>query len=267
VVRFVRHPATGLGERQWDAVSLHPDRVADLDAVVHLSGAGVGDRRWSASYKQTILQSRVDSTTAVAAAVAQAGTPVLLSASGIGVYGDTGDAVLDETAPAGSTFLAQVCRQWEGATAAAEGTARVVHLRTGIVQSRSGGALAKQVPIFKAGLGAPLGSGRQWVSWITRHDWLAAVRHLLTADVAGPVHLVAPHPVTNRAYTKALGRALHRPTLPVPVPGLVLRAGLGEFAQEVLGGQRLVPSVLERSGFAFTHPDLGPALEAALDDR
>ncbi|MGB8651231.1 MAG: TIGR01777 family oxidoreductase [Mycobacteriales bacterium] len=267
VVRFVREPASAVEERRWDAVSLPPDALSDLDAVVHLSGAGVGDKRWSASYKRTILDSRVQSTRAVALAVAGAGTPVLLSASAIGYYGDGGDRELDEGAPAGSTFLADVCVQWEAATGPADATARVVHLRTGIVQARHGGALAKQLPVFKAGLGAPLGSGRQWVSWIALQDEVAAIVHLLTADVSGPVNLVAPAPVTNRDYTKALGRALHRPTLPVPVPGLVLRAGLGEFADEVLGGQRLTPRVLNDSGFAFSHPTLESALEAALADE
>lgn len=266
VVRFVRHPATAADERTWDATTLSPDAVGDLGAVVHLSGAGVGDKRWSSAYKKLILSSRVQSTTAVARAVAQAGTPVLLSASAIGYYGDSGDTLLDETGPAGDTFLAGVCVQWEAATAPAEAYARVVQLRTGIVQTRRGGALAKQVPIFKLGAGAPLGGGGQWLSWITLTDEVAAVVHLLTADVSGPVNLVAPEPVTNRVYTKALGKALHRPTLPIPVPGFVLRAGLGEFATELLGGQRLVPAALTRSGFTFAHPSLGGALASALAD-
>jgi uncharacterized protein (TIGR01777 family) len=266
-VRFVRHAPAGPDERQWDAQSLAPDAVGDLDAVIHLSGAGVGDKRWSTTYKRTILESRTVSTHAVATAVAGAGTPVLLSASGIGYYGDSGDQVLDETGPAGRTFLADVCVQWEAATAPAERSARVVHLRTGIVQSRAGGALAKQVPIFKVGAGAPLGSGKQWVSWISLHDEVAGILHLLTADVAGAANLCAPHPVTNRDYTKALGKALHRPTLPVGVPGPVLRAGLGQFAQEVLGGQCLIPAALEKSGFVFAHPELASALEAGLAEH
>jgi uncharacterized protein (TIGR01777 family) len=265
-VRFVRHPSKAPDERQWDAASLAPDAVGDLGAVVHLSGAGVGDKRWSSSYKDEILQSRVRSTRAVAQAVAAAGVPVLLSASGIGFYGDSGDRLLDETGPRGDTFLAGVCVQWEGATEAADATARVVHLRTGVVQSRHGGALKQQLPLFKTGVGAPLGSGRQWLSWISLHDYTAAVLHLLSSDVRGPVNVVAPQPVTNRDYTKALGAALHRPTLPVGVPGPVLRAALGEFAGEVLGGQRLVPAALEKSGFSFAHPDLASALQSALQD-
>jgi uncharacterized protein (TIGR01777 family) len=269
VVRFVRRNPTGT-ERQWDARHLTPDSVGDLDAVIHLSGAGVAGKRWSTAYKKEILDSRVVSTDAVAEAVAQAGVPVLLSGSAIGFYGgsrgsqQSGDQILDETASVGTGFLADVVRQWEAATAPADRHARVVHLRTGIVQSREGGALATQLPLFKAGLGAPLGSGRQWVSWISLQDEVAAIVHLLSADVSGPVNLVGPEPVTNRAYTQALGKALHRPTLPVGVPAPVLRIALGEFAGEVLGGQRLVPRVLVGSGFAFAHEDLASALRAAL---
>jgi uncharacterized protein (TIGR01777 family) len=278
VVRFVRRNPTGT-ERQWDARHLAPDVVGDLDAVIHLSGAGVAGKRWSTAYKKEILDSRVVSTHAVAEAVAQAGVPVLLSASAIGFYGgsrgsgqsggsrgsgQSSDQILDETASVGTGFLADVVRQWEAATAPADRNARVVHLRSGVVQSREGGALATQLPLFKAGLGAPLGSGRQWVSWISLQDEVAAIVHLLSADVSGPVNLVGPEPVTNRAYTQALGRALHRPTLPVGVPAPVLRIALGEFAGEVLGGQRLVPRVLVGSGFAFAHEDLASALRSAL---
>lgn len=259
-VRFVRSDPTGT-DRTWDAKRLAPDAVHDLDAVVHLSGAGVGDKRWSPSYKKLILESRTVSTRAVASAVAQAGVPVLLSGSAIGFYGHTGDEILDETAIAGDTFLADVCVQWERATEAADSKARVVHLRTGIVQSRSGGALKKQLPIFKAGGGAPLGSGRQWVSWIALEDEVQAIIHLLTADVSGPVNLTAPDPVTNRDFTKALGKAVHRPTLPVGVPQAALKLALGGFAEEVVHGQRIVPAVLEKSGYAFRRPDLGDALQ------
>ena len=267
VVRFVRRPATGPGERQWDAATLAPDAVGDLDALVHLAGAGVGDKRWSSSYKKQVLDSRVRSTQAVASAVAHAGVPVLLSGSAIGYYGDSGDRVLDETAPAGTGFLADVCRQWEKATESADRHARVVHLRTGVVQSRRGGALAKQLPLFRAALGAPLGSGDQWLSWISLRDDVAAIRHLLTADVSGPVNVVGPEPVTNREYTKALGRAVHRPTLPLGVPAAALRVALGGFAGEVLGGQRLVAAVLQESGFGWADADVDAALQSALDDE
>ena len=269
VVRFVRDGAGGADERTWDpgARRLDPADVADLDAVVHLAGAGVADKRWTDARKEVVLRSRTDGTTAVATAMAQAqGPKVLLSASAVGWYGDTGDRVTDETGPTGEGFLADVCRQWEAATASAEAAGlRVAHLRTGIVLSSEGGALAKQLPIFKAGLGAPLGSGRQWVSWISMRDEVAAIEHCLTADVRGPVNLVGPAPVTNRDFTKALGRAVHRPTLPVGIPGVVLRTALGRFADEgVLIGQRLVPAVLQQTGFSFADADVDAALASAL---
>ena len=273
VVRFVRGRADASDERGWDPASrrLEPEAVADLDAVVHLAGAGVADKRWTDAYKKTVLDSRVDGTTAVAQAVAAAvasgqGPRVLLSASAIGIYGDTGDRLTDETGPVGAGFLADVCRQWEAATAPAEAAGvRVAHLRTGIVLSTAGGALAKQLPVFKLGAGAPLGTGRQWTSWISLRDELGAIGHCLTADVTGPVNLVGPAPVTNRDFTKALGRAVHRPTLPIAVPGFVLKAALGQFAEEgVLTGQRLAPAVLQRTGYAFQDPDVDAALRSVL---
>jgi uncharacterized protein len=268
VVRLVRGTPRAADERSWDPAAhrLDPTALADVDAVVHLAGAGVADRRWTPARKEVVLRSRVDGTRAVAEAVAASDrTTVLLSASAVGYYGDTGDRLTDETGPSGSGFLADVVRQWEGATAAAEGSARVAHLRTGIVLAGRGGALGRQLPIFKAGLGAPLGSGRQHVPWISLSDEVAAITHLLSADVRGPVNLVGPAAVTNREFTKVLGRVLRRPTLPVPVPGVVLKAALGDFAQEgVLTGQRLAPVVLERSGFRFAHADLETALRAEL---
>ena len=274
VVRFVRGRADAADERAWDPGSrrLEPEALADLDAVIHLAGAGVADRRWTEDYKKTVLDSRVDGTTAVAQAMAAAqgastpGPRVLLSASAIGWYGDTGDRLTDETGPTGQGFLAEVCRQWEAATAPAEAAGiRVVHLRTGIVLTSTGGALAKQLPIFKVGGGAPLGSGRQWTSWISLRDEIAAIRHCLSADVTGPVNLVGPAPVTNKDFTKALGRVLHRPTLPIAVPGFALKLALGQFAEEgVLVGQRLAPKVLLDSGFAFADTDVESALRASI---
>ena len=269
VVRLVRRPARKADERSWNPGhrQLDPEAVVDRDAVVHLAGAGVGDHRWTRSYQAQILDSRVAGTTAVAQAVRAAqGPTVLLSASAVGWYGDTGDRLTDETGPPGHGFLAEVCRQWEDATAPAEQAGvRVAHLRSGIVLSGSGGALPKQARAARAFLGAPLGSGRQWVSWISLQDEVSAIHHLLTADIAGPVNLVGPAPVTNRAFTQVLNRVVHRPTVPVPVPGLVLRAVLGQFAEEgVLVGQRVAPAVLERDGFGFTHRDLEQALRACF---
>lgn len=270
VVRFVRGHADAADVRAWDPGSrrLAPDAVADLDAVIHLAGAGVADKRWTPERRKVILDSRVDGTATVARAMAATqGPTVLLSASAIGWYGDTGDRLTDETGPTGDGFLADVCRRWEASTAPAEAAGiRVVHLRTGIVLSSTGGALAKQLPIFKVGAGAPLGSGRQWTSWISLRDELAAITHCLSADVAGPVNLVGPEPVTNRGFTKALGRVVKRPTLPIPVPGFVLKAALGPFAEEgVLTGQRLQPAVLQRTGFTFADPDVESALRQAIE--
>ncbi len=267
VVRFVRGQDSAPDARRWDGTSLAAADVADLDAVVHLAGAGVADHRWTDAYRKTVLDSRVQGTTAVARALAE-GRPdaVLLSASAVGYYGDTGDRLLDETGPSGQGFLAEVCRQWEAATAPAEQAGvRVAHLRTGIVLSGQGGALKKQLPVFKAGAGAPLGSGRQYVPWISLADEVGAIVHLLSADVRGAVNLVAPGVVTNREFTKALGKAVHRPTLPVPVPGFLLKAALGAFAQEgVLTGQRLAPAVLEGSGYVFAHRTVAEGLAASL---
>ena len=269
VVRLVRGAADAPDARPWDPArkQLDPAHLADRDAVVHLAGAGVADHRWTRSYQKTILDSRVDGTTAVAQAMAAAQGPrVLLSSSAIGWYGDTGDRVTDETGPTGEGFLADVCRQWEAATAPAERAGvRVAHLRTGIVLSGRGGALKKQALAARAFAGAPLGTGRQWTSWISLDDEVGAIRHLLTADVSGPVNLVGPAPVTNRDFTRTLNRVVHRPTFPVPVPAVVLRTLLGPFADEtVLIGQRLLPAVLERSGFRFAHPELEQALRASL---
>lgn len=269
VVRFVRGRASGADERPWspDRRELDPAHLADLDAVIHLAGAGVGDKRWSDARKAVVLGSRVDGTTAVAEAMAAAeGPKALLSASAIGYYGDTGDRLTDESGPTGEGFLAEVCRQWEAATKPAEAAGvRVAHLRTGIVLSGEGGIVGKQLLLYKLGLGAPLGSGRQWTSWISLRDEVAAIRHLLTAEVSGPVNLVGPAPVTNRQFTKALGRVLHRPTLPISVPGFVLKAAVGQFADEgILIGQRLAPKVLQDSGFRFADEDVDAGLRASL---
>ncbi|MCU1590663.1 MAG: hypothetical protein JWP11_1919 [Frankiales bacterium] len=268
VVRFVRGAGKTDDERSWDpsAQRLDPAQLADVDAVVHLAGAGVADKRWTASYKQVILDSRLNGTTAVAEAIARSGHPkVLLSASAVGWYGDTGDRVTDETGPPGQGFLAEVCREWEAATKPAQGASRVAHLRTGYVLAKDALGLRKQVRVAKLGLGAPLGSGRQWMSWITLEDEVRAITHLLTAEVEGPVNLVAPSPATNRELTEAINRSVHRPTFPVPVPGFALKTVLGAFAEEgVLIGQRLVPAVLQGTGFTFTHPQLAMALTAVL---
>lgn len=271
VVRLVRREPRAADERQWDPSGgdLDPALMDAADAVVHLAGAGIGDKRWTEDYKRTILRSRVDGTTTIASAIARATDPpkVLLSASAVGYYGETGDEGADESSPNGQGFLADVVRQWEAATAAAETAGvRVVHARTGVVLSAEGGALGKVLPLFKLGLGGRLGNGQQWMSWIAIADHITALRFLLDrADLAGPINVTAPEPVRNRDYTKAIGRAVHRPALAV-VPATALRVALGGFADEgVLVSQRVVPARLEDAGFPFTYADIDSALTAIVD--
>jgi len=270
VVRLVRRPPAAPDERQWEPTRRTIDEGA-LDgatAVVHLAGAGIGDRRWTDDYKRTVLRSRVDSTETIARALASAddGPRVLLSGSAVGFYGDTGEDAVDEEASRGRGFLADVVEQWERATApASDAGVRVVHLRSGIVLSADGGALGKMLPLFKLGLGGRLGSGRQWMSWIALPDHIAALRFLLSRDdVTGPVNVTAPEPVRNRDYTKAIARAVHRPAATV-VPSTALRLAVGGFADEgVLVSQRVVPSRLEQAGFSFTYDDVDAALGALV---
>ncbi len=265
--------AAGAGEAQWD-----PDRgsldaaVFDgVDAVVHLAGAGIGDKRWSARRRQEIVSSRVRSTALLADTMAGLARPpaVMVSASAVGYYGDRGDEELTEDSEPGTGFLAQVCRAWEDATGpAAQRGVRVVRLRSGVVLSTRGGALARQLPLFRLGVGGPLGNGRQWLSWITLPDEVGAIAHVLGDDsLHGPVNATAPTPLTNRDFTRALGRALHRPTV-LPVPGFALRAALGaDLASEmVLAGQRVAPARLGAAGYGFHHRDIDTALAAVLTD-
>lgn len=264
---LVRRPATAADEDSWDPGKglVDPDFLADADAVLCLSGAGVGNRRWSDSYKRVIRASRVHSVGTLARSLAEYGGPrVLLCASAVGYYGDTGDALVDEDSPPGNTFLARVCLDWEAAAQPARDVGvRVVHLRTGLVLARNGGLLGRLAPLVKAGLGGRLGSGRQFMPWISLTDEVAAIRFLLEHDVAGPANLTGPVPVRNGDFTAALGRVLHRPTV-LAVPGIAARIALGEFAGEVLGGQRAVPSRLQDAGFRFTHRNVDSALRAAL---
>ncbi|MEU3218068.1 TIGR01777 family oxidoreductase [Streptomyces sp. NPDC006971] len=269
VVRLVRHPARAGDEVEWSPERRYVD-VAGLvgcDAVVHLAGAGVGDHRWTPAYKQEIRESRVHGTTAVAEALASLDVPpkVLVSGSAIGYYGDTGDRAVDESAPAGTGFLPSVCVEWEAATAAAqEAGVRTVHARTGLVVGRAGGAWGRLFPLFRAGLGGRLGDGRQYWSFIALHDEVAALRHILdTESLSGPVNLTGPDPVTNAEVTAAMGRVLRRPTL-LTAPAPALRLVLGDFAEEVLASQRVLPGRLLDSGFAFAFPGIDAAIRAAL---
>ena len=267
VLRVVRRKPANRDELRWDPVrgDLDPAGLADVGAVVNLCGVGVADRRWSGAFKQSLRDSRIEPTEVISAAVADAGVPVLINASAVGYYGDTGDRIIDESEPPGTGFLAQLCVDWEEATLAArQAGTRVVLARTGLVLSPAGGLMNKLRPLFALGLGGRLGGGRQYMPWISLEDEIRALIFALeTNEVSGPVNLTGPAPVTNSEFTAALGRALKRPT-PWLVPGFALRTLLGEFADEgLLGGQRAIPAALERAGFVFHHNTIGEALEYA----
>ncbi|MGI9612264.1 MAG: TIGR01777 family oxidoreductase [Acidimicrobiales bacterium] len=271
-IRLVRRaPRAGADEIRWMPADgeLDTESLEGVDAVVHLAGAGIAAKRWNDAYKRLLLESRTGPTEMLASGLAGLTRPpsVLLSGSAIGFYGDRGDAVMTESSAAGSGFLTDVVKGWEAAaTPAADAGIRTTFLRTGIVLSGTGGVLGRLVRLFKLGLGGRLGSGDQYQSWISIDDEVGAIQHLLTADVAGPVNLTAPKPVTNRVFTEELGRALGRPTfLPVPKFGPKLLLG-GEMAEELLFySQRIVPAALESSGYSFLHPEIGAAFEAVLD--
>jgi len=271
VTRLVRRPAQEPDEVPWkpSAGQLDAPVVAAADAVINLAGVAVGDKRWTAGYKSEIRSSQVDSTATIARAIKRldpAERPrTLLNSSAVGWYGATGDHKVTEDAPAGTGFLADVCRVWEAAARPAEdaGT-RVVLLRTGLPLDEKGGLLKPQMLPFRLGVGGKLGNGKQWVPWIALQDWLRAVEFVLDSeDVSGPVNVVGPEPVTNAAFTEVFGRLLHRPTV-MPIPGLALQVALGEFAGEALKSQRVMPGVLSRAGFTWNCPTLESALRAAL---
>jgi uncharacterized protein (TIGR01777 family) len=271
VIRVVRGSPSG-SDISWSPADgrIDPRALDGIDAVVHLAGAGIGDERWTDDYKRELLESRTTGTTLISEAIASAehGPGILLSASAIGIYGARGDEELDERSAPGDGFLADICVQWERSTAAAEAAGtRVVHLRTGIVLSPTGGSLKRMLPFAKFGVLGKLAGGGQWWSWISIDDEVAAITHLLTADTAGAVNLTAPEPTTNAEFTRTLGDVLHRPTfLPVPKFGPKLLLG-GELAENLLfTGQKVMPRVLEADAdFTFRHPDLRTALTALLD--
>ncbi|GAA2577610.1 TIGR01777 family oxidoreductase [Actinomadura fulvescens] len=268
VVRLVRREPAKQDEARWDPHgTVDTSALEGCDAVVHLAGAGVADRPWTSAYKQKIRDSRVRGTRVLAEAIAgMSDRPkVLVSGSAIGYYGDTGGREVDEESSMGGGFLAELVRDWEAAAGpAADAGVRVVHARTGVVLAREGGMLGKTLPLFKLGLGGKLGNGRQWVSWISLTDQLAALRHLLGGELAGPVNLTAPRPVTNAAYTRAVGQALGRPAV-LTVPRFALRLALRGLADEgPLISQRVLPRRLEASGFSFAHTDVDAAVRAAI---
>jgi uncharacterized protein (TIGR01777 family) len=272
ITRLVRRPAQQSDEATWQPGQgqLDPALVAAADVVVNLAGAGVGDKRWNARYKSELRSSRVDTTGTIARAIRQLPADdrprTLIQASAVGWYGDTGDREVTEEAPAGNSFLADLCRVWEAAARPAEdaGT-RVVLLRTGLPIDGEGGLLKPLLLPFRLGAGAKIGAGRQWMPWIALPDWLAATEFLIDReDVAGPVNVVGPVPVTNGEFTKAFGRAVHRPAV-FFLPGFALDVALGEFAGELQRSQRVLPAVLERAGFSWAYPTLESALRSALD--
>ena len=268
VRRLVRRPATASDEISWDPQAGTVDLAAleGTEGVVHLAGAGVGDHRWTEAYKREILQSRVQGTSTIARALTALDlTPsVFVCGSAIGYYGDTGSEAVDESGAHGTGFLADVVQRWEESAApAVDAGIRTVYARTGLVVARAGGAFARLVPIFRLGGGGKVGSGQQYWSFISLHDEIDALTYLLDGDLAGPVNLTAPQPVTNAEATAALGALLHRPTL-LPVPAFALRAVLGEFAEDVLTSQRVVPAALESTDFTFSHPTIAEALRAEL---
>ena len=271
VVRLVRRPAERADELEWEPSTgrLTAGALSGVDAVVNLAGAGVGDHRLTPAYKRTVLESRTSTTALLARTMAAAASPprMLLQGSAVGAYGDTGPREVDETESLGRTFLASVVREWEASTEAARDAGiRVAHLRTGIVLSPHGGALARMLPLLHAGIGGRLGSGRQFWSWITLEDEVRAITHLLTSSVQGPVNLTAPHPADNAHVTRALARELRRPAV-VAVPAVALRIALGEFSQEVLGSIRAVPHVLTADGFTFHHPTIEEAARWVVGQR
>lgn len=277
VTRLVRGSGPsgpGAGAVSWDPDGGSADiaaleRTGPFDAVVHLAGAGIGDKRWTEARKQLLLDSRTRSTRLLVESILalRSPPPVLVSASAVGYYGIRGDEELTEESPPGTDFLAEVCRAWESATVPASAAGiRTVVVRTGIVLSPSGGALAKQLPLFRLGVGGRMGSGTQYRSWITLEDEIGVITHCIEdTGMAGPVNATAPEPSTDGDLAKALGAVLHRPTLlAVPAPALRLVLGTDMAEELVLGGQRVLPAVLTGRGFPFSHTDLDEAVRSVL---
>jgi uncharacterized protein (TIGR01777 family) len=272
-VRRLRRGGTSEGDDiAWDpnAAAIDAPALEGLDAVVHLAGEGIGDKKWSDAQKQRILESRTRGTSLLVGALASrtAKPRVLVSASAIGYYGDRGDERLTEASTPGDDFLADVCKQWEAATApAVEAGVRVVNVRSGIVLAREGGALGRMLLPFRLGVGGRIGSGRQYMSWISIDDEVGAIVHALDNEaVRGAMNATGPNPVTNAEFTSTLGHVLHRPTvLPTPLAPLKLVYGPELVQSLLLFSQRVEPTTLQRTGYEFRHPSLEAALRAVLD--
>jgi uncharacterized protein (TIGR01777 family) len=267
VQKLVRRPVVSSDEIAWDPKAGTIDLAAleGVDAIIHLAGANVGDRRWTKRYKAEILNSRLLGTNTIATAVSQIKPSVFISASAIGWYGETGNRAVTENDRPGDDFLATVCKEWEGAADLA-GNVRTVKLRTGLVLEPTSGALGKMLPLFRFGLGGKLGSGKQWWSWITLHDQIKAICYLLENQIEGAVNLTSPNPATNQEFTSALARAMRRPAL-FPVPGFALKLVLGGFSSEILGSKRVIPQKLIDAGFQFDFPHLAPALAELIEQQ
>jgi uncharacterized protein (TIGR01777 family) len=265
VIKIVRRAARVSDEVSWNPLKgeINLAALEGADAVFHLAGAGVGDKRWSAAYRSEILNSRLLGTTTIANACEQIQPEVFISASAIGYYGETGDRSVTETDRGGEDFLSIVCREWELVANQAP-SVRTVKLRTGLVLDPTGGALGRMLPIFKFGLGGKLGSGKQWWSWITLHDQIRAMIFLMNSKIEGPVNITSPNPVTNQQFTAALARALKRPAF-FPAPAFALRAALGGFSTEILGSKKVMPKVLQDNDFEFDYPHLLAALTELVD--
>lgn len=273
VTRLVRGATPAPRDIWWDprVGSISPERMAGIDAVVHLAGASISSRRWTPTWKSEIRDTRIHTTRFLAeACAAMSHQPrVFVCASAVGFYGDRGDERLTEKSAAGKGFLADVCREWEqAAQPAREAGIRVVHLRLGMVLGTGGGALAKMLPAFRWGLGGRLGTGRQFMSWISIDDVVAAIHHVLyNDDIHGPVNIVSPNPVTNAEFTRALAEILRRPAV-MGLPAPLLRILLGELADELLlSSTQALPAVLSDAGFTFQHADLRTALRQSIDRR
>ncbi|NIK60683.1 TIGR01777 family oxidoreductase [Kribbella shirazensis] len=268
VVRLVRRTPTSADEVRWDPArgDLDPGALGEPDVLVNLAGANIG-RPWTPTYRRTIRESRVSTTSTLARVAAQLdGRPVLITQSGIGGYGkDLGDQILTEDTALGDGFLADVVRLWEGALGPAqEAGSRVAALRTGVVLDRKAPAFQLLAVPFRLGLGGRLGPGTQYFPTVSLTDWLRAVRHVAEHDtLSGPINVALPTPPTNTEFTEALATALHRPAL-VPIPAFLMKAALGEFAWELLGSKRALPTRLQSHGFTFHHPTITPTISAAL---
>jgi len=264
VLKLVRRPPRAADEVSWDPKKGEIDlkSLEGVDAVFHLAGAGVGDKRWTATYRSQILNSRLLGTTTIANACEQLQPEVFISASAIGYYGETGNREVTEVDRGGDDFLSIVCREWELVANLAP-SVRTIKLRTGLVLDPTGGALGRMIPLFKFGIGGKLGSGKQWWSWITLHDQVRAMIFLMQSEIEGAVNITSPNPVTNKEFTAALAHALKRPAF-FPAPAIALRAVLGGFSSEVLGSKKVMPKVLMDNGFKFEYPFVSNALTALV---